>query len=340
MKTPFNKFPFAGLFILFIFSIFASEVSDNRQKMSENAAENKAPIFPSYLFVANIPENGSLPGRYTVNTKKEAEKETDFDESRLQSVLLNNDVFALYGKPNAYTMGIIGQYSLENIEPVMDKFIKMYDEANKERGIIPAFYLIYGTCWPGGEIGILSNSVTRKYIEFAAERGWYVYLDHQIGKYTVEQAMNKILPFLKYPNVHLALDPEWHTTKPMEVIGSVTADEINKAQEMMDKYIKENNISGRRMLVIHQFNAIMIKNRQNVKTAFDRVQLIHCADGFGSPNLKKESYAFNAFAKNIPLKSFKLVLKPTVQGAGYDWPLMKPEEVFALNPRPYLIMYQ
>ena len=340
MKTPFNKFPFAGLFILFIFSIFASEVSDNRQKMSENTAENKAPIFPSYLFVANIPENGSLPGRYTVNTKKEAEKETDFDESRLQSVLLNNDVFALYGKPNAYTMGIIGQYSLENIEPVMDKFIKMYDEANKERGIIPAFYLIYGTCWPGGEIGILSNSVTRKYIEFAAERGWYVYLDHQIGKYSVEQAMNKILPFLKYPNVHLALDPEWHTTKPMEVIGSVTADEINKAQEMMDKYIKENNISGRRMLVIHQFNAIMIKNRQNVKTAFDRVQLIHCADGFGSPNLKKESYAFNAFAKNIPLKSFKLFLKTTVQGAGYDWPLMKPEEVFALNPRPYLIMYQ
>ena len=340
MKTPFNKFPFAGLFILFIFSIFASEVSDNRQKMSENTAENKAPIFPSYLFVANIPENGSLPGRYTVNTKKEAEKETDFDESRLQSVLLNNDVFALYGKPNAYTMGIIGQYSLENIEPVMDKFIKLYDEANKERGIIPAFYLIYGTCWPGGEIGILSNSVTRKYIEFAAERGWYVYLDHQIGKYTVEQAMNKILPFLKYPNVHLALDPEWHTTKPMEVIGSVTADEINKAQEMMDKYIKENNISGRRMLVIHQFNAIMIKNRQNIKTAFDRVQLIHCADGFGSPNLKKESYAFNAFAKNIPLKSFKLFLKPTVQGAGYDWPLMKPEEVFALNPRPYLIMYQ
>lgn len=340
MKTPFNKFPFAGLFILFIFSIFASEVSDNRQKMSENTAENKAPIFPSYLFVANIPENGSLPGRYTVNTKKEAEKETDFDESRLQSVLLNNDVFALYGKPNAYTMGIIGQYSLENIEPVMDKFIKMYDEANKERGIIPAFYLIYGTCWPGGEIGILSNSVTRKYIEFAAERGWYVYLDHQIGKYSVEQAMNKILPFLKYPNVHLALDPEWHTTKPMEVIGSVTADEINKAQEMMDKYIKENNISGRRMLVIHQFNAIMIKNRQNVKTAFDRVQLIHCADGFGAPNLKKESYAFNAFAKNIPLKSFKLFLKPTVQGAGYDWPLMKPEEVFALNPRPYLIMYQ
>ena len=341
MKTSFNKLPFAGLFILFILSVFASEAGDGRQRPAIfPRPENEAPIFPSLLFVANKPEKSGLPEKYTVKTKEEAEKETLFDESKLQSVLLNNDVFALYGKPDAYTMGIIGQYSLEKIEPVMERFVKMYDQANGDRGLIPAFYLIYGTCWPGGEIGILSNSITKKYIEFAAERGWYVYLDHQIGKYTVEQAMNKILPFLKYPNVHLALDPEWHTTKPMEVIGSVTAAEINKAQEMMNTYIKENGIQGRRMLVIHQFNAIMIKNRENVKSTFDRVQLIHCADGFGAPSLKKDSYAYNAIAKNIPLKSFKLFLKPTIQGAGYDWPLMTPEEVFKLNPRPYLIMYQ
>ena len=152
--------------------------------------------------------------------------------------------------------------------------------------------------------------------------------------------MNAILPFLKYPNVHLALDPEWRTTQPMRVIGSGTGDEINKDQEMMDKYIKENNITGRRMLVIHQFNAIMIKKRANVRSDYERVQLIHCADGFGSPQLKKDSYAYNALAQNIPLKSFKLFSKPTVAGAGYDQPMMTPDEVFNLNPRPYLIMYQ
>ena len=152
--------------------------------------------------------------------------------------------------------------------------------------------------------------------------------------------MNRLLPWLKYPNVQLALDPEWRTTKPMQEIGSVTADEINKAQQMMQDYLIANSLPGRRMLVVHQFKPQMILNRNSVKTDFDLVQLIHCADGFGSPSLKKSTYALNAQATNIPLKSFKLFLKPTIANAGYDQPLMSPEEVFQLNPRPYLIMYQ
>ena len=340
MKTSLIKFAVRLVFFLFCVSAVFSESGDIKQTIPVASMPPKwAPLFPSVLWVKNIPIKQEVL-IHTVKTKEEMDASLKFDESKLQSVLLNNDIFALYGKPDAYTMGILGRYSPEEIEPIMNKFAATYDEANKERGIIPAFYLIYGTCWPGGDIGLLRQSTVKKYIEFAAERGWYVFIDHQIGKYTVEQAMNAILPFLKYPNVHLALDPEWHTTEPMKVIGSVTGDEINKAQAMMDKYIKENNITGRRILVIHQFNAIMIKKRANVRSDYERVQLIHCADGFGSPQLKKDSYAYNALAQNIPLKSFKLFSKPTVAGAGYDQPMMTPEEVFSLNPRPYLIMYQ
>jgi len=340
MKKPLIKFFFNALFFLLFFSVFSSESGDIKKNEPESSLLSKwNPLFPSALWVKdNLYEKDSLI--YSAKTKEEMDASLKFDESKLQSVLLNNDIFALYGKPGAYTMGILGRYSPEEIEPIMNEFAATYDEVNNERGLIPAFYLIYGTCWPGGDIGLLRMPTVKKYIEFAAERGWYVFIDHQIGKYTVEQAMNAILPFLKYPNVHLALDPEWHTTEPMRVIGSVTGDEINKAQEIMDKYIKENNIPGRRMLVIHQFNSIMIKKRANVRSDYERVQLIHCADGFGSPQLKKDSYAYNALAKNIPLKSFKLFSKPTVAGAGYDQPMMTPQEVFNLNPRPYLIMYQ
>lgn len=262
------------------------------------------------------------------------------DPNRLQSVLLNNDVFSLYGKPGARNMGILGQYSLSDIEPVMNDFLVKYDAANGQRGVIPSFYIIYGTCWPEGEIGILQDRVVKEYIDFAAERGWYVYLDHQIGKYTVEAAMAKLLPWLKYPNVHLALDPEWRTTKPMQEIGYVTADELNRAQALMQDYLVEHRLPGRRMLVVHQFKPKMIQDRAAVRSNFELVQLIHCADGFGSPMLKKSTYALNAEAGNMPLKSFKLFLKPTIEGAGWDQPLMSPEDVFALEPRPYLIMYQ
>lgn len=299
------------------------------------------PVFPRALFLnkpeISVMETGGLAGpveyRDIVKNKERAEQ-------GLQSVLLNSDVFALYGKPNARTMGILGQYSLTEIEPIMNEFVKIYDAANGIRSIIPAFYIIYGTCWPAGEIGILSSDIAEQYIAFAAERGWYVFLDHQIGKYSVAEAMKVLLPFLKYPNVHLALDPEWHTTKPMQEIGYVTAQEVNEAQQIMQNYMIEHGIGGRRMLVIHQFNAKMIKQRSLVKSNYERVQLIHCSDGFGTPKLKKDTYAYNAAAKNIPLKSFKLFLKPTVEKAGYDIPIMKPEEVLQLKPRPYLIMYQ
>ncbi len=329
----------AVIFLLCNFSLNA-ETNDVKQKNVEKVMPNPwQAFFPSALMkmpkIADVID--LIPG---AKTEEEVLEKEGFDESKLQSVLLNNDILAIYGKPNAYTMGLLGQYSLDEIEPIMNKFVEMYDEANEERGIIPAFYIIYGTCWPEGEIGILSKSITEKYIEFAAKKGWYVYLDHQIGKYTVKQAMEKLLPFLKYPNVHLALDPEWRTTQPMKIIGSVKAEEINLAQKMMNDYIIENNIPGNRMLVIHQFNSCMIKNRRAVKSDFERVQLIHCSDGFGSPKLKKDTYAYNALATNMPLKSFKLFLKPKVAGAGYDSPLMKPKDVLKLKPRPCFIMYQ
>ena len=299
------------------------------------------PIFPRALSVRDSTELASLveEGPATVLTKEDS-YEWNRDALRFQSVLLNNDIFALYGKPGSSGMGILGQYPLSKIEPVMNEFVRIYDAANGNRGIIPALYLIYGTCWPEGEIGLLSDTVVRQYIEFARVRGWYVFLDHQIGKYSVESAVKKLLPYLEYPNVQLALDPEWRTTKPMQEIGSITAEELNIAQQMIQDYMKAHGIPGRRILVVHQFKPKMITNRSAVRSDFELVQLIHCADGFGSPTLKKTTYASNAEAKNIPLKSFKLFLKPTIAGAGWDEPLMTPEEVFKLNPRPYLIMYQ
>jgi hypothetical protein len=108
----------------------------------------------------------------------------------------------------------------------------------------------------------------------------------------------------------------------------------------MEDYIIENNISGERMLVIHQFNWRMISSRDNVDSTFRRVRLVHCADGFGPPNVKRSSYASNAQAVNMPIKGFKLFYNFNIPGAGYDHPLLTPQEVYGLNPRPYIIMYQ
>ncbi|MFZ2781564.1 MAG: hypothetical protein WAZ99_08280 [Rectinemataceae bacterium] len=263
------------------------------------------------------------------------------DDLRIRiPILAGNTIVAFYGHPSSARMGILGEYSKEDLATLLDAYAKMFDRANGRDGVVPAYYLIYGTCWPGGEIGYLKDSILEDYIRYAASRGMLVFVDHQIGKYSVRESMERILPFLKYPNVHLALDPEWRTLKPMQEIGSITAAELNEAQRLMDNYIRDNGIPGVRILVVHQFQQQMIKNRQEVRADFDRVLLVHTADGFGSPAVKLNSYRLNAQAENMPVKGFKLFFKSVFPLAGYDDPLLTPEEVMALDPRPGLIIYQ
>lgn len=255
-------------------------------------------------------------------------------------ILAGNTIVSFYGHPLSDRMGILGWYPKEEVAQRLKTYAGMYDKVNGPDGVIPAFYIIYGTCWPKGEIGYLSDSILEEYIKFAYENGILVFVDHQIGKYTVEEAMERILPWLRYPNVHLAIDPEWRTLVPMKEIGSITAQELNKAQKMMNEYIVRKGIPGIRILVVHQFQEKMIREREKVRADYERILLVHTADGFGSPAMKRTSYAMNSKADNMPLKGFKLFFKSSFPLAGFDDPLLSPDEVMALDPRPSLIIYQ
>jgi hypothetical protein len=255
-------------------------------------------------------------------------------------LFLNDDIVAFYGHPGSPNMGILGRYSKEDLAYLLDQLAAQYDAVNGVRGVRKAFYLIYGTVQPRGYIGYLEEETLREYLGFALKNDILVFIDHQIGRYHPVDSLRELLPYLAWPNVHLALDPEWRTARPMQVIGSVTADEINRAQEEMSRYLEEHRLPGPRLLVIHQFDWRMIKNRKAVQTGYKQVNLVHCADGFGSPALKRSSYAYNALAENMPLKGFKLFFNLGIPGAGYDNPLLSPEEVTALAPRPVLIIYQ
>jgi len=277
---------------------------------------------------------------FLVPTEPEPSEDSPAQRAAFIPDIANNQILAFYGKPDSKSMGILGLYSKEELAKLLDGYARLYDAGNGEMGVVPAFYLIYGTCWPGGEIGYLKDSVVQAYIDFAREKGMLVFMDHQIGKYPVDDAMRRLLPWLKYPNVHIALDPEWRTESPMREIGSVSADEINAAEAAMSEYMETEGLSGGKMLVLHQFQSKMIANRERVKSDYPGVLLIHTADGFGPPALKRASYYFNSKAGNMPLKGFKLFFKTEVQGAGYDEPLLLPSEVLDLDPCPRLIIYQ
>jgi hypothetical protein len=298
-------------------------------------------IFPAFYFTKTLEDLKTMnAGRpYWVDTKVEHERIVQEIRNNF-SILLNNDILAFYGHPLSKNMGILGRYSIQELDAKLTALTEEYAAVNGGRGVKKAFYIIYGTVWPKGEIGILKDEALFQYIEYAQAHDILVFIDHQIGRYDPIDSLKQMLPYLRYPNVHLALDPEWRTAKPMEEIGTIRAEEINQAQQVMEDYILENQIPGERLLVIHQFNWRMISNREQVNAGFKRVRLVHCADGFGNPQMKRSSYAYNAAATSMPIKGFKLFYNFDIPGAGYDHPLLSPQEVYDLNPRPYIIMYQ
>ena len=333
--------------LLLLFSIFLSAFGGNIAAQgigmppvsggNDHSRELKQ-IFPAAYFSEYIEARDA--GEAARPYWAAAEGEFNFQASRFrESILLNNDILAFYGHPRSKNMGILGRHSKEELSEKLSSLAAEYREAGG-RNIRKAFYIIFGTVWPEGEIGIIQESLLREYVEFALENDILIFIDHQIGRYSPADSIKRMLPWLKYPNVHLALDPEWRTTRPMQEIGMVSADELNQVQRIMEDYMTENRIPGERLLVIHQFNYRMISNREKVESGFSGVRLVHCADGFGPPSMKRSTYAFNALAENMPVKAFKLFYNFGIPGAGYDYPLMTPKEVFDLSPRPYIIMYQ
>ncbi len=256
-----------------------------------------------------------------------------------------------YGRPNVPVMGILGEYSLDDLIPRLRAQAKAYDDANGPNlTVTPALHLIYGmaTTLPGANadhLTYLDDAVVREYIDRAAWEGMGVILDVQIGAVTPLQAIKPAFPYLKYRNVHLALDPEFAMTTPGQTVpgeppGAITADQINEVQAAMTASMQEAGAPAHKMLIVHQFLPYMIVNKAAIAVEPD-IDVVICADGYGPPVPKISKY--NLFmADNVQFAGFKLFYR-------WDDPLLNEAQALGEAPfdsagsidiTPSLIVYQ
>jgi len=121
-------------------------------------------------------------------------------------------IVAYYGHPNSRYMGIVGRHTVEELVDLLKATAREYQDLVPDRKVLPAIYLIYGTAQPQGRIGYLSDARVNEYISYAGAHGVQIILDHQIGTYTLQRAVDRLLPYLKHPHVHMAFDVEWRTS--------------------------------------------------------------------------------------------------------------------------------
>jgi hypothetical protein len=68
-----------------------------------------------------------------------------------------------------------------------------------------------------------------------------------------------------------------------------------------------------------------------------RVQIVMHMDGWGSGQLKKDTYRRYIVKEPVQFTGFKLFYKNDTRNG---WSLMTPEQVLTLNPKPLYIQYQ
>jgi hypothetical protein len=163
-----------------------------------------------------------------------------------------------------------------------------------------------------------------------------MFLDVQIGQSTLRAELPRFEVFLKRPNFHLGIDPEFSMKDgsiPGKKIGTFDAADVNYAREYLEGLVTQYKLPPK-VLVVHRFTQRGLTNYKNIKLDA-RVQIVIDMDGFGPPTLKRNT--FRKWIKGEPVQfvGWKQFYKPR-----NDLPRTTIAEILRLKPRPLYIQYQ
>jgi LysM repeat protein len=282
-----------------------------------------------------------------------AERLTPFARAaRPDSPFYKRTWLTYYGRPNIPVMGILGEHDVVTLTQILKEKAAEYDRVNGPTLTVqPAIHLVHGmaTVAPnedGSHLAYLTDAELLPYIEHALREDVAVILDVQVANLTPAAAISRTLEYLKYPNVHLAMDPEFAMSYPGQrvpgnPIGYVTAEQVNEAQRVIADYMRAQGIAGKRLLLVHQFQSDMIVGKEKLDPTFPEVELVLSVDGFGVPYVK--IWKYNALVdESSPFTSFKIFYR-------WDEPVMTPAQALGIDASeqtdfieitPNMIQYQ
>jgi hypothetical protein len=256
------------------------------------------------------------------------------------SILPEHRIVAFYGNPLSKRMGILGELPPEEMLAQLDKVAAQWAAADSGQKVLPALHLIatvaQGYPGPARKYRLqMPDSVIRKVAGWAEERGWLLFLDIQVGVSNVEDELKVLVPYLRKPYIHLALDPEFAMKdgkRPgTDWMGRMDASEVNHAVGVLAQIVEEQQLPPK-VLVVHRFTRNMLTNASQIRLD-PRVQVVIDMDGWGTPGSKMGAYRWFVVRHPVQFTGFKLFYKN-------DKPMMTPEQVLELYPRPMYIQYQ
>ena len=259
------------------------------------------------------------------------------------AILPAKRIIAYYGNPLSKRMGILGEVPPDEMLSRLDREVAKWEKADPSTPVQPALHLIAVVAQgSAGRDGMwrtrMSDSLIERVYGWAQKRNAILFLDIQVGHSTLQQEIPRLAKFLERPNVHLGIDPEFSMktkAKPGTKIGSFDAVDINYATSYLAELAASKNLPPK-ILVIHRFTRPMVTNTKNIKLD-PRVQIVMHMDGWGPPWMKLDSYHDYIYLHPVQYTGFKLFYHNDTKKGN---PLMTPEQVLKVFPKPLYIQYQ
>ncbi|MFN8666100.1 MAG: hypothetical protein U0164_02750 [Gemmatimonadaceae bacterium] len=257
------------------------------------------------------------------------------------SILPARRIIAFYGNPLSRRMGILGEFDPPEMLRKLDAEVAEWNRLDPEHPVQPALHLIsvvaQGAAGSDGKYRARMDSVMiEKVYGWAKSRNAILFLDVQVGLSTLQSELPLLERFLKRPDVHLGIDPEFSMKnggKPGKKIGTYDASDVNYASRFLAGLVDKYQLPPK-LLIVHRFTQKGVTNARDIRLD-PKVQVVMHMDGFGAPWLKRDSF-------------YSYVKKEPVQFAGWkqftkarnDSPPTSKPEILRLWPAPLYIQYQ
>ncbi|MBC7948731.1 MAG: hypothetical protein H7Y42_12660 [Chitinophagaceae bacterium] len=330
---------FGGYKVVFYSAAAANEASASSGNDIKSVENKKAVAAPA---VSDIEEynkklahvvNGDTSGKWPVKSP----------QPLAGAIFPFKRVIAFYGNLYSKQMGILGELPRAQMLAKLKEEVANWQKADSVLEVIPALHYIAVTA----QVSPGKGSKYRLRMPFhqidsvlsmAKEINAIVFIDIQVGHSTLQEELPQLEQYLKMPNVHLGIDPEFSMKggqAPGKVVGSFDAADINYAMDYLTKLVKENNLTPK-IFMVHRFTQGGVTNYKQIKLR-PEVQFVMDMDGWGHPPLKKNTYNQYVYREPVEYTGFKIFYKNDMKNNGR---LLTPKEVLELKPQPVYIQYQ
>lgn len=253
-------------------------------------------------------------------------------------------IVAFYGNLFSKKMGILGEIPKDSMFQKLHQEMAKWKAADSSLPVKPALHYIAVTAQgaPGKDgkhrMRMPFNQIDT-IVSWAKQIDALVFLDIQVGHSFVKDEIPVFEKYLKMPQVHFGIDPEFSLKNgeiPGSKIGTFNPEDVNAAIDYLADLVKRNNLPPK-ILIVHRFTQGMITDYQRIKKV-PEVQIVMDMDGWGDKILKRSTWLRYIYREPVEFAGFKLFYKNDIK-KGKDQ-FYTPEELSKFIPKPIYIQYQ